>query len=225
MSEKMVTYEISNCLKEKVGAELGISLDLIFEQDDKFNKAISQIKLWQENKIHGFIDLPENQKQVKIIDDALAALPEGIDTLLHIGIGGSSLGPIAIQMAFDNDLIPRLETRFKQVIVQENVDPEGFAIRLAKLDLTKTAIHVVSKSGGTIETLASFSAALNRMKKVVPEDKIGERVIISTENDKGVLAGIARNMKAQRIVLPSNVGGRFFSVNPGWPLTGQSNGN
>lgn len=214
MSEKMITYNINNCLKEKVGLDLGISFEQIFEQEEKFSKAISQIKLWQKSQIHGFIDLPANKKQIEEVDNALAALPEEIDTLLHIGIGGSSLGPIAIQMALDNSLTPKQETRFKEVIIQENVDPEGFAIRMDKLDLAKTAIHVVSKSGGTIETLACFSGALNRMKKVVSEDKLGERVIISTENDNGVLAGIAKKMGAHRIVLPSNVGGRFSVLTP-----------
>ena len=214
MSEKMITYDISNCLKEKVGTELGISFDQIFQQEEVFDKAKAQIKLWQQNQIHGFIHLPENTDQIEEIDKALASLPAEIDTLLHIGIGGSSLGPIAIQMAFDNHLTKKQETRFKQVIVQENVDPEGFAIRLEALDMTRTAIHVVSKSGGTIETLASFSGALNRMKNVVDAEKLGERIIISTENDDGVLAGIAKDMNAYRIVLPANVGGRFSVLTP-----------
>lgn len=205
---QMIKYDISNCLETSIGDQFGITDGDVSQWNDAFNKARQQIEMWRDDETYGFIDLPANTDQLGPIETALAALPEGVDTLLHIGIGGSSLGPIAIQQILDNRLTTKQPTRFNNVVIQENVDPEGFALRLDEIDMSRTAVNVVSKSGGTIETLACFSAALDRLKKIHGESA-GKRVIVCTENQNGVLAGTANEIGAHTITLPHNVGGRF----------------
>ncbi len=69
-----------------------------------------------------------------------------LDTLLLIGIGGSALGPqlVADALGGPGD---RLRPRFI-----DNTDPDGIDRCLARLDLSRTLVLVVSKSGGTAET-------------------------------------------------------------------------
>jgi glucose-6-phosphate isomerase len=84
------------------------------------------------------------------IEDALEqvrGLSAGDHTdLLWIGIGGSALGPRLVADCLSSDADP-LRVHFL-----DNTDPDGFDRVLGGLDLSKTLVVVVSKSGGTVET-------------------------------------------------------------------------
>jgi glucose-6-phosphate isomerase len=70
--------------------------------------------------------------------------------LVNVGIGGSDLGPKALYMA----MLPfRLKDR--RVHYVSNVDPDDAAQVLEGLDLSRTLVNVVSKSGSTLETLTN----------------------------------------------------------------------
>ena len=71
-------------------------------------------------------------------------------TLIHVGIGGSDLGPRSIYEAL------RAYANTKRTIhFISNVDPDDSAQVLAKVDLNRSLVLVVSKSGTTLETLAN----------------------------------------------------------------------
>ena len=65
--------------------------------------------------------------------------------VLLLGIGGSALGPQFLQDALDC----QEGLRFFSI---DNTDPEGVARVLGQLELDRTLVLVVSKSGGTAET-------------------------------------------------------------------------
>ncbi|MDH4247132.1 MAG: glucose-6-phosphate isomerase [Deltaproteobacteria bacterium] len=70
--------------------------------------------------------------------------------LLHIGIGGSDLGPRALFQA----LTPwRVQGR--RVHFVSNVDPDDLAGMLRRIRPERTLVNIVSKSGGTAETRAN----------------------------------------------------------------------
>ncbi len=75
---------------------------------------------------------------------------EAFTDMVHIGIGGSDLGPRAFHLALK--AFAR-EDRFLHFI--SNVDPDDAAVVLAGLDLSRTLVNVVSKSGTTLETLTN----------------------------------------------------------------------
>jgi glucose-6-phosphate isomerase len=74
-------------------------------------------------------------------------------TLIHIGIGGSDLGPRLVYQGLA-PLNPMIEVRFVA-----NVDGSELAAALAGLDAEETLIITVSKTFTTQETLANFMAA------------------------------------------------------------------
>ena len=74
-------------------------------------------------------------------------------TLIHIGIGGSDLGPRLVFQALA-PLQPQIDVRFVA-----NVDGSELALALAGLDPAETLIIAVSKTFTTQETLANFLAA------------------------------------------------------------------
>jgi len=205
----MIEYDIGNCDPAIVGARLGIEPGEIEEYSDQFLKAVEQMRRWDAEGTYGFLSLSEDTTPAREAIDIVRGVPNGVETFLHVGIGGSSLGPIAIQRALNNALSPKGETPFKRVIVLENVDPEGFALSLNGLDMSRVMLNIVSKSGGTIETLAIMTAVLNRMKESLSPISIAERLTVSTENPEGVLRKLADEHGARVVQLPGNVGGRF----------------
>ncbi|MFU8819179.1 MAG: glucose-6-phosphate isomerase [Desulfurivibrio sp.] len=75
---------------------------------------------------------------------------EPFTTMIQVGIGGSDLGPRALCLALEAFAIPGRRVRFIS-----NVDPDDAAAVLRGLDLSRTLVNVVSKSGSTLETLAN----------------------------------------------------------------------
>jgi glucose-6-phosphate isomerase len=71
-------------------------------------------------------------------------------TMVQVGIGGSDLGPRALYLALKRYCRSRRKACFIA-----NVDPDDAAAVLAELDLSRTLINVVSKSGTTLETLTN----------------------------------------------------------------------
>lgn len=71
-------------------------------------------------------------------------------TMVQVGIGGSDLGPRALYLA-----LKRYCRSGRKACFIANVDPDDAAAVLAELDLSRTLINVVSKSGTTLETLTN----------------------------------------------------------------------
>jgi len=69
---------------------------------------------------------------------------------VNIGIGGSDLGPRALYIA-----LSAYAQKNRRVHFISNVDPDDAAAVLKKLDLARTLVGVVSKSGSTLETLTN----------------------------------------------------------------------
>jgi glucose-6-phosphate isomerase len=75
---------------------------------------------------------------------------ERFDTLVHVGIGGSDLGPRCMFEALRAYGLPA-----RQVHFIANVDPDDGARVLSGVDLARTLVCIVSKSGTTLETLTN----------------------------------------------------------------------
>jgi len=70
--------------------------------------------------------------------------------MVMIGIGGSDLGPRALYLALE-----KYHTRDRHVHFIANIDPDDAAMVLKGVDLAKTLVVIVSKSGTTLETLTN----------------------------------------------------------------------
>ncbi len=70
--------------------------------------------------------------------------------IIQVGIGGSELGPKAIYLSLE-----AYKKEGRNVHFLSNVDPDDATSILRKVDLSKTLVVVVSKSGSTLETLTN----------------------------------------------------------------------
>jgi glucose-6-phosphate isomerase len=91
---------------------------------------------------------------------------EPFTDLVQVGIGGSDLGPRAIYIALRNYWRPGRRVHFIS-----NVDPDDAAAVLDGLDLSRTLVNVVSKSGKTLETLTNEQLVVQRYREAGLEPK------------------------------------------------------
>ena len=114
-----------------------------------------------------------------------------------IGIGGSTLGTIAIY-----NFLKKANNYDKKLHFFESTDPMDIKSRLAKLNLEDTLFIVISKSGTTIETISLFKY-FHSLTKI---DK-NNCVIVSESDSK--LTTYANKHKMKTFEIPKDVGGRF----------------
>ncbi len=114
-----------------------------------------------------------------------------------IGIGGSTLGTIAIY-----NFLKKSNSYDKSLHFFESTDPMDIKSRLAKINLKDTHFIVISKSGTTIETISIFKY----FSSLIIIDK-QNCTIVSEEKSK--LTNYANQHNIRTFDIPKNVGGRF----------------
>ena len=106
--------------------------------------------------------------------------------ILHIGIGGSDLGPRLLWDAL-RPVKPTIDLRFVA-----NVDGAEFLLTTADLDPEETLVIVVSKTFTTQETLSNANAARAWLAEALGEAGAGQHLAaISTALDKTAAFGIS----------------------------------
>ncbi len=149
----------------------------------------------------GYYTLPVDSQTV--VENAKALMDEidkKYNTIAIIGIGGSSLGIKAIER-----LLRPKTPNAKKILYFENSDPISVNQEISRLDKRHTLFIVISKSGGTVETLSIFKRILATFDlKVERSDQI---MVISDEGS--ILSQFADLNYLRRFIIPSNVGGRF----------------
>jgi len=120
--------------------------------------------------------------------------------ILHIGIGGSDLGPRLLWEALRPER-GRIELRFAA-----NVDPDAFAAAVRGLDPRRTLVIAVSKTFSTLETLANLGLARAWLSNAIGEGADRHLAAVSAEPERCARFGIA----ADRVFpMLDSIGGRF----------------
>jgi glucose-6-phosphate isomerase len=165
----------------------------------------------------GFMHLPRTSE----LSESSKALAEevrasGATDFIHVGIGGSALGPIAIHHALSHPYYNQLEDRSgtPRLHFAENTDPATLSAILDVADLHSTRVNVVTKSGSTAETMANFLVIRGALVDVLGEDGYGERVVFTTDPEEGYLNQIAAREGMKTLPIPPDVGGRFSVLTP-----------
>ncbi len=196
----MLTFDFENILSEKIGKE-GLSKKE-FEQLHKNYQHIK--KVLKRKKDLGFIDLPyQNKSDLIAIETQAKAVRKNFQNVFVIGIGGSSLGAIALMKS-----LKPFYTEQPHIFFLDNPEASYIDFLMQNVDLTKTLLIVISKSGGTIESLSIFSVLYNQMLKKMGA-KAKNNVITITEDNDGPLAKLTRSEGFKTFTVPFNVGGRF----------------
>ncbi|MHC4954397.1 MAG: glucose-6-phosphate isomerase [Planctomycetota bacterium] len=138
------------------------------------------------------------------LDRASEALPPAtsLDRVVVLGIGGSALGARCVHEATRT-------AAHKPIEVVDNIDPEAFESVWLSGDPARTCWVVVSKSGGTTETLAQFGVLRQRLRE---SGATGEIYVVT--GPTGALRAIAEAEGYPTGPVPEDVGGRFSVFTP-----------
>jgi glucose-6-phosphate isomerase len=149
--------------------------------------------------------------------DYARELPPEVDTMVVLGIGGSSLGPRALYSAlappFDA-LRPRAPGMPRRLFFPDNVDPVTMAGLLEVVDPARTVWNVVTKSGGTAETAAQLLVVEELLQKKLGADRARRHIVATTDPSKGALRKAAAARGWATFAVPPSVGGRFSVLTP-----------
>ena len=153
------------------------------------------------------IDLATARRQrMRALVDAIEAGAFGdITGVLHIGIGGSVLGPDLTVDALGRRRA-RLDVRFLA-----NIDGAAFDEAVQPLDPATTLVIVVSKTFTTTETLANMTAAVGWLRANGVADPEGRLIAVTAAPQAAVDAGIDETRILQ---FGEGVGGRYSLWSP-----------
>jgi len=175
----------------------GVSHEALERLDDRVARAHDRIERGRAERTHGYaaLNLPERVDAEEI---RAAAEPFGdTESVLTVGIGGSALGAATLSTALESDV---------DAYTLDNVDPARTQRLLDSLDLSRTTLHVVSRSGTTTETLANFLVAREAMEEQGVDWT--DRTLVTT-GPEGNLRGLAEHHDIPVLDAPEGVPGRF----------------
>ncbi len=183
----------------------------------ELKKAHAAVEAGRGKGMQGWMDLPYNQDDVlTAIENTAARVRDEFEAFVVLGIGGSALGPAAVQQALNHlhyNELPAEKRGGPRLYIEDNVDPERMAALLDVIDLKKTCFNVITKSGGTAETMSQYLIITEQLKKVVGDD-YKRHIIITTSETKGFLIKIAQCEGYETFYIPDGVGGRFSELCP-----------
>jgi glucose-6-phosphate isomerase len=216
MIKKQIIYDYNNTLVENTGSRAGITIEEIESYRDRSTEIHTTLLSRRDRGELPFYDLPYGKDDVKEVkkvgDDLKKTLGERIENLLVIGIGGSSLGSIALTRALCHpfhNLLPKEERSGPRIFFAENIDPDEIKGLFAILDPEATLVNIISKSGTTAEPMANFLLLQKYMVDKIGADTFKRQVVATTDFKKGTMRKIARELGLRTLKVPEGVGGRF----------------
>lgn len=182
--------------------------DLSSSDEEALRSASEWVEVGAMERISGFgwMTLPDGDvSDIAAVADWLRKF----ESVVQVGIGGSSLGNLMLHQAllppYFNERKDRGAPRF---YMSDNLDGEENQAIWDLIDPSNTGFIVVSKSGLTLETMANFSFFWEKLKDRLGADA-SSRVVAITDSDQGLLRQFARETGCRSLSLPRDVGGRF----------------
>ena len=183
---------------------------------DRFRAAHQAVAGVAATGVYGYRELEAQAAERTRVAAFATEVAGRYDDIAVLGIGGSSLGAIALRSALlpaawnartseERGGRPRLH-------VLDNVDPRTITGVLSIVALPRTLFVVISKSGGTVETLAQYLVVRDRLAREGLD--AARHLAFVTDPVKGALRAIASRDGIPVFAVPPNVGGRFSVLSP-----------
>ena len=167
---------------------------LYFNTDNKSAQQTAFQAIEKEQDTIGYYKLPE--QDITPILEYCNSIPDSVESIAVIGIGGSSLGAKAVY-----EFIKPVKDPKRKLYFFESTDPINITCILSKFDIKKTHFLVISKSGNTVETFSIYKYIYSL------QSDASAYTFITDPNSP--LEAYAKEIKASVLYLPDNVGGRF----------------
>ncbi len=150
------------------------------------------------------LPVPRGGQDLAACRPVAEAYRESFDEVLVLGMGGSSLGGQTLATLSDPRRSSGPRLRFLA-----NVDPHSFETLLEGSDLARLGLIVISKSGGTAETMAQFLVLLQRLREAQGDTDLARRITVISDPGDNPLRRIAARFGLPCLDHEAAVGGRF----------------
>jgi len=211
----MITLNYKNTDTAVIGAENGLDVEQEFnEYKDTISHIISDLNKRKDKPGQWlqWMNLGYNEETVWYVKEFASMIEGRFDNILVLGIGGSALGGIAITEAllkpYWNLLTPEQRDGAPKIFFLDNIDPDTISGLLSVLNLKKTLVNVITKSGSTAETMSQYMIVKNLMEQELGDD-YRKNIVATTDKKTGILRQLADQEGYKTFVVPDDVGGRF----------------
>ena len=199
-------HNINNCFIDSV-----IKKDSYKSSLKKTNFIIDQIKKSKEPLLLSFLN-QFNNYQKEELNKLGSYYQKNFKDVIILGTGGSSkAGRTFVQIAYRTF---GRSPKFPKITFLENIDFQDFNDLFKKINLKKTGIIVISKSGETNETLVQFLIFLSKYKESFQKQKIEKYFTVITKKGSSSLRNLANDFSIGVIDLDNNLSGRFSAFSP-----------
>ena len=179
----------------------------IKSDNDEYSKTKKKILDQIENQCFEFINVLKKNKFSEI--SRLSKKFKKFENVVFLGTGGSSLGGKTL-FSLKNDKSQKKNS--PSLFFVENVDSFSMSNLIKKINLDRTGVVVISKSGETLGTLAQYFYIVQEMrkKKII----LKEKFLVITEKKMSTLKKIQETERFEYFQHEKDVGGRFsvFSI-------------
>ena len=159
-----------------------------------------------------WMNLGYSEETIWYVKEFASMVENRFDNILVLGIGGSALGGLAVTEAllkpYWNLLTPEQRNGLPRIFFLDNIDPDSINGLLNILDLKKTLVNVITKSGSTAETMSQYMIVKNILEREL-EDDYRKNIVVTTDKNVGILRQLADQEGYKTFVIPDDVGGRF----------------
>ena len=198
-----------------IGSEHGLNIAEEFENyKERIANIILDLNKRKDKPSQGlqWMNLGYSEETAWYVKEYAALVENRFDNILVLGIGGSALGGLAVTEAllkpYWNFLSKEQRNNFPRIFFLDNIDPDSMEALLEMLDLKKTLVNVITKSGDTAETMAQYMILKDRLEKELGDD-YRKNIVATTDKRTGILRQISEQEGYKTFVVPDDVGGRF----------------
>lgn len=182
-----------------------ITQDVFLDVKQRCNLAVDVIKQQVDQGDLPLLALRDIDRLTREVEDIASPIREKFSTLLILGTGGSTLcGQIY------TDFVS--EPSGTDVIFLDNIDPSTMLPTLNRLELEKTFVLTISKSGSTMETLGQFFILLERYEQQLGAENIKQHMACISDDIPSIVRDIAGRYGIQTYEHERKIGGRFSLV-------------
>jgi glucose-6-phosphate isomerase len=217
MPDSMTTLpyaqDIANCFADKIGNN-GLDRLTFDGYVARTAKALKRLRAAIADNSLPILTLPKRDDEMRVMRDA-AQRYRGLAHVIVLGTGGSSLGGKTVTALADGGLGSAGRFAGRPLLwFIENVDPWGFEKVVESVDAKTAGLIIISKSGGTAETLSQALDLLPRFEQAVGRDKLQQRCTVITEPNDNPLRRLAQRYGLPLIDHDPKVGGRYSVLSP-----------
>ena len=211
----MLKFSYRNSDQNIIGSEHGLDLNFEFSQyQEKIKNIIASLNQRKDKPGQWlqWMNLGYSEETVWYVKEFASMVKGKFDNILVLGIGGSALGGMAVTEAilkpYWNLLSKEQRNGYPRIFFLDNVDADCMSALLEIIDLKKTLVNVITKSGSTTETMAQYLIIKDLLEKELGED-YRQNIVATTDKDNGIMRQLANQEGYKTFVVPNDVGGRF----------------